>query len=60
MPPFLHELPDFKDLIQVVADQKSIEPSLVEKDYWIMHCLWGLQSLGFHFELKGGTSTTTH
>lgn len=56
MTAFLHELPDFKDLIQVVADQKSIEPSLVLKDYWIMHCLWGLQSLGFHFELKGGTS----
>lgn len=35
MTPFLHELPDFKDLIQVVAEQKGIEPSLVEKDYWI-------------------------
>lgn len=56
MTPFLHELPDFKELILVVADQKSIDPGLVEKDYWIMHCLWGLQSLGFHFELKGGTS----
>ena len=21
-----------------------------------MHCLWGLQAQGFHFELKGGTS----
>jgi len=29
---------------------------LVEKDYWIMHCLWGLQAQGFEFELKGGTS----
>lgn len=47
MTPFLHELPDFKELILVVADQKSIDPGLVEKDYWIMHCLWGLQSLGF-------------
>jgi hypothetical protein len=28
----------------------------VEKDYWIMHCLYGLQQLGFKFELKGGTS----
>jgi predicted nucleotidyltransferase component of viral defense system len=28
----------------------------VEKDYWIMHCLWGLQQQGFKFELKGGTS----
>lgn len=31
-------------------------PSLVEKDYWIMHALWGLQRAGFEFELKGGTS----
>ena len=29
---------------------------LVEKDYWIMHCLWGLQAQGFQVELKGGTS----
>jgi hypothetical protein len=29
---------------------------LVEKDYWIMHCLWGLQAQRFQFELKGGTS----
>jgi len=27
-----------------------------EKDYWIMHCLYGLQELGFTFQLKGGTS----
>lgn len=29
---------------------------LVEKDYWLMHCLWGLQQNGFDFELKDGTS----
>ncbi len=29
---------------------------MVEKDYWIMHCLYGLQQLGMTFELKGGTS----
>jgi hypothetical protein len=29
---------------------------LVEKDYWIMHCLLGLQAPGFRFELKDGTS----
>jgi len=33
-----------------------IDPYLVEKDYWIMHALWGLQQQGFQFELKGGTS----
>ena len=53
---FLHERNDFGDLISAVADQLGIDPVLVEKDYWIMHCLWGLQSLGLKFELKGGTS----
>jgi hypothetical protein len=53
---FLHNHPQFPDLIRIVAEQKRIDPALVEKDYWIMHCLYGLQSLGMTFELKGGTS----
>lgn len=53
---FLHNDPDFKDLINQVADEMSIAPFLVEKDYWIMHALYGLQSQGYDFELKGGTS----
>ena len=52
----LHELPDFGDLIAVTARNQAIDPGLVEKDYWIMQGLWGLQQLGFRFELKGGTS----
>src|SRR6185503_5812225 len=44
------------DLIRIVAREKGIDPALVEKDYWIMHCLYGLQQLGMEFELKGGTS----
>lgn len=56
MPEFLHDRRDFGQLIAVVADERSIDPVLVEKDYWIMHCLWGLQAQGFRFELKGGTS----
>lgn len=52
----LHDLPDFGDLIAVTARNQAIDPGLVEKDYWIMHGLWGLQQLGFRFELKGGTS----
>lgn len=31
-------------------------PTIVEKDYWVMHCLWGLQQKNFTFEMKGGTS----
>lgn len=53
---FLHELPDFDQLIAVVSRQKGIDPVLIEKDYWLMHSLWGLQQQGFVFELKGGTS----
>ena len=53
---YLHHHTDFKDLLAIVAEQKSIDPYLVEKDYWIMHCLFGLQQLGVQFELKGGTS----
>jgi Nucleotidyl transferase AbiEii toxin, Type IV TA system len=53
---FLHNHPQFPELIRIVAQQMAIDPALVEKDYWIMHCLYGLQQLGLKFELKGGTS----
>jgi hypothetical protein len=53
---YLHNHADFAGLIRIVAGEKSIDPALVEKDYWIMQCLYGLQKLGFEFELKGGTS----
>jgi len=53
---FLHEHPNFSDLIRIVAAEKNIIPQLIEKDYWIMHCLYGLTQQGFDFELKGGTS----
>lgn len=56
MPDFLHDRRDFDQLLAVVADERGLDPMLVEKDYWIMHCLWGLQAQGFQFELKGGTS----
>ncbi|OYW93223.1 MAG: hypothetical protein B7Z13_07880 [Caulobacterales bacterium 32-67-6] len=57
MPPdLLHNHPQFADLIRIVADDQAIVPALVEKDYWIMQSLYGLQQLGLTFELKGGTS----
>lgn len=56
MSDFLHERKDFDQLLALVADERGLDPMLVEKDYWIMHCLWGLQAQGFRFELKGGTS----
>ena len=56
MSDYLHKHPDFNDLIRAVGQEKGIESYLVEKDYWIMNVLHGLNEGGFKFELKGGTS----
>lgn len=56
MPEFLHARRDFGQLLSLTADERRIDPVLVEKDYWLMHCLWGLQAQGLRFELKGGRS----
>ncbi len=55
-PIYLHDHRDFPALIRIVADEMNILPGLVEKDYWIMHVLFGLKERGYIFELKGGTS----
>ncbi len=56
MPEYLHDHKEFASLINILADEKKIEAGLIEKDYWIMHVLYGLKKQGFQFELKGGTS----
>jgi hypothetical protein len=56
MPDFLHNDPEFKELLSIVSFEKGIDISLVEKDYWIMHALYGLNKQGIEFELKGGSS----
>lgn len=56
MPKYLHDHKEFASLINILANEKNIEPGLIEKDYWIMHVLYGLKKQGFQFELKGGTS----
>jgi Nucleotidyl transferase AbiEii toxin, Type IV TA system len=53
---FLHNHRQFGDLIRIVADERGIVPALVEKDYWMMQSIYGLQQLGMTFQLKGGTS----
>ncbi len=53
---YLHNHKDFAALLRIVGNELNIEPILVEKDYWIMHVLYGLKQLNFNFELKGGTS----
>lgn len=53
---YLHHHKDFRDLILIVSEEKGIDPVLIEKDYWVMQGLYGLQQAGYQFELKGGTS----
>jgi hypothetical protein len=53
---YLHNHPQFADLIRIVAAEKGIDPALIEKDYWLTHCLYGLQKQHLTFQLKGGTS----
>jgi hypothetical protein len=51
---YLHNHKDFSYLLNILADEKSIQPALIEKDYWLMQVLYGLRKQGFDFELKGG------
>jgi len=53
---YLHDLKDFPDLLRIIEKNTGILAGLVEKDYWIMHVLYGLKKQGFSFEMKGGTS----
>ena len=53
---YLHNLRDFNALLRIVGEERNILPGLVEKDYWIMHVLYGLKKMNYEFELKGGTS----
>lgn len=53
---YLHNHKEFNTLLRIVGAELSIEPGLIEKDYWIMHVLYGLKQQGYQFELKGGTS----
>lgn len=53
---YLHDHPQFSDLLNILAEEMDILPGLIEKDYWIMHCLYGLKKQNYQFQLKGGTS----
>jgi predicted nucleotidyltransferase component of viral defense system len=56
MSDYLHNHKNFQDLLRIIGAELNIDPGLVEKDYWIMHVLYGLKQQGFQFKLKGGTS----
>lgn len=51
---YIHDLKEFPDLLNILANEKNMEVGLVEKDYWIMHVLHGLKKQNFSFEMKGG------
>lgn len=53
---FVHDDPEFGDLLRIVAGETRIAPGLVEKDYWVTHTLWALHDTGFDVWFKGGTS----
>jgi hypothetical protein len=53
---YLHDRKDFPELLRILEDETGIQATLIEKDYWLMHVLYGLKAQGFSFELKGGTS----
>jgi hypothetical protein len=53
---FIHEDPDFGQLVQIVARATGIAAALIEKDYWVTHTLWALHRTGLSIWFKGGTS----
>jgi len=53
---YLHNHSQFESLIRIIESETDIQAGLIEKDYWIMHVLFGLQKQEYGFELKGGTS----
>lgn len=53
---FVHGDADFEPLLRAVAEAMGIDPSLVEKDYWVTHCMWALHQTGLELWFKGGTS----
>lgn len=53
---YLHDHKEFPELLRIIEDETGILVGLVEKDYWIMHALYGLKKQGYEFQLKGGTS----
>jgi len=53
---FLHTHKNFPDLLRILEAETGIYAGLIEKDYWIMHVLYGLKKRDFSFVMKGGTS----
>ena len=55
---FPHQHPEFRTLIEALAVELGTYEIVVEKDYWVMHSIYGLQRAGYRFPMKGGTTLT--
>jgi hypothetical protein len=53
---FIHQDPEFAQLVQIVARSTRIAAALIEKDYWVTHTLWAIHQTGLDLWFKGGTS----
>jgi hypothetical protein len=53
---FVHDDPDFPQLLAIAARETGVAAALVEKDYWVTHCRWALHETGLELWFKGGTS----
>jgi hypothetical protein len=53
---FVHEDPEFEQLLAIVARDAGISEALTEKDYWVTHTLWALHETELEVWFQGGTS----
>ena len=51
---------DFADLVRISSEYLGLDPTIVEKDYWITHALYHLSKSDYRnlVVFKGGTSLT--
>ena len=52
---FVHNDPNFGQIVATVGEKLDINPGQIEKDYWITHVLWALHAVGLEVWFKGGT-----
>lgn len=51
---FVHEDPEFHQLLSVASQARSLTIKAVASDYWAVHALWALQQQGFEVLLRAG------
>lgn len=53
---YLHESNDFKEILNKTHEETGLEPSIIEKDYYVSMMLKNLSRTKYSFIFKGGTS----